>query len=99
VVGEPFHVNCSLRDFHPNINSSMLRFCVQRPNDVAVAVDDYVHFLDRASAQLVYTLHKPSQNSESTHIKCFLKNLVNVNCSNTTPGQSSKISTVIVGCK
>lgn len=99
VVDEPFHVNCSMRDFHHNIDSSMLHFCVLYPNNSAVDVDDdYVHIVNRASVQLVYTLHTPSQNVLRTLLVCFLTNSSNVNC-NRISRRSSKISTAAVGCK
>jgi len=100
VVGEPFQANCSLRDAHHSINSSMLQFCVMHLDNTIVAIDDYVHIVNSASAQLNYTLHTPSQNVLRAHIICFLRNFSNVDCNGIRSRKlSQKHSRVTVGCK
>ena len=95
-VGEPFHVNCSVRNTQHNVDSSMLEFCIQYPNSTIVNVDDHVHVRNRASSQLIYTLHTPLQAVGHTKVICFLKKSSSGHCSWTN---SRKISTVTVGCK
>jgi len=97
VVGEPFLVTCTLRDFRhdvDDIDSSMLEFCIQHPNSSVVTVADHAHVVNRSSAQLVYTLHLPTRNVGRTMVMCFLKNSSSARCSG-----RNKRTVVLVGCK
>ena len=96
VVGEPFEITCSLRHYHPPIDSSMLEFCIQKPDHSIVAIDDSVHIVSPSSVRLVYTLHQPVQNIARTRIMCLLRSESNISCSRTNPHKSPVI---MVGCE
>ena len=99
MVDEPFNVTCSVKNVQDNINSRMLEFCIQHPNSSVVSGADYTHIVNSSSAQLVYTLHTPTQNVIRMVVMCFLKNSSSDNCSQSIPRKKRKDIKVVAGCK